>query len=195
VLPPGGTARAELRLGGSTLDEALGWLVTMLDNGARFARPSYEMPAHAVASGGVFGSDGRAARLELARWYATAAATLHRIVAATPGASPVRCWPHHFDIATLLRGPREGSTLGVGLSPGDGSYALPYWYVTPWPYPDPRALPPLASGGHWHRAGWFGAVLTGDAALAPATPAARAQALLDFLEAAVPACQEMLARA
>lgn len=61
----------------------------------------------------------------------------------------VRCWPHHFDIATLFT-LDEGDTdsarsVGTGLSPGDDSYAQPYLYCTPWPAP--AAL--TAAPGPW----------------------------------------------
>jgi hypothetical protein len=104
--------------------------------------------------------------------------------------SPVRCWPHHFDIATLVSipggAPGEVRTIGVGLSPGDGSYAEPYFYVTPWPAPDGPTLPELPAGAAWHRAGWFGAVLTGTAIFhdAEATPPARKRMIRDFLDGA-----------
>ena len=51
-------------------------------------------------------------------------------------------------------------TVGVGLSPGDTSYDEPYWYVSPYPYPDTANLPPLAGDGFWHTQHWVGAVLT-----------------------------------
>jgi hypothetical protein len=47
------------------------------------------------------------------------------------------------------------------MSPGDGSYSQPYFYVSPWPYPDVSTLPPLVLG-HWHTEGWVGAVLTAE---------------------------------
>ena len=52
-------------------------------------------------------------------------------------ATPVRCWPHHFDIATLLNiGQENLQSIGIGLSPGDSNNREPYFYVTMWPYPD-----------------------------------------------------------
>ena len=35
-------------------------------------------------------------------------------------------------------------------SPGDEHYAEPYFYVSPYPYPDLAALQPLPKFGHWH---------------------------------------------
>jgi len=54
-------------------------------------------------------------------------------------ASDVLCWPHHFDIATLVTFASDRSS-SVGLSPGDGSYDEPYYYVNVHPQPDPAQL-------------------------------------------------------
>jgi len=136
--------------------------------------------------------DGAAAAL-LADTFSMADRQLRALAAAVPGASPVRCWPHHFDIATLVAldsssTPGQFSrSIGVGLSPGDGSYSGGYWYATPWPYPAVSAWPPLAAGGVWHQAGWVGAVLP----LAHANgrdPASSGR----FLESALAACKDLL---
>jgi hypothetical protein len=90
---------------------------------------------------------------ELAKWYGNAALCLEAL------SSPIRCWPHHFDIATQI-GSGDRS-IGVGMSPGDGNYQQPYFYVSPFPYPDVASLPALASGT-WHTKEWVGAVLIGE---------------------------------
>lgn len=98
------------------------------------------------------------ARLD--RLYDDAAAVLEAW-RARRHASEVRCWPHHFDIATLQTLP-GGRTIGAGFLAGDAEIAEPYWYVTPYPYPENRnAFAPLPRG-EWHRQPWFGAVLRGD---------------------------------
>jgi len=193
-----GAPIAELPLAGRTFAEAAAWLASALraPAGTTLSLPPYEMPAHAIARGGAFAGEDRAGLGELARWYASADRLLRALARSTAGASPVRCWPHHLDIATLLAGPVAGSTIGVGLSPGDGGYGEPYWYVTPWPYPpEPPALPALPAGGRWHREGWFGAVLTGTRVLAAAaTPADRERAVSAFVAAAAGAARALLAR-
>ena len=146
VLDDTSNAIASKPLAGETLSSALSWLGVFFD-GATLRRPEHEMPPHAVADGAAFSGSGDP---ELARLYALADEVVSAI------ATPVRCWPHHFDIAALVT-VAEGRTIGIGLSPGDGSYPEPYWYVTPWPYPTGE-LPPLAHG-RWHREGWTGAVL------------------------------------
>ena len=83
-------------------------------------------------------------------------------------------------------------TVGLGLSPGDDAYAEPYWYVAPWPHPDAsRELPPLASGGHWHREGFTAAILTGSDFLAGGTAEDQPERLRDFLDAAFSACSRV----
>ncbi|HEY9597335.1 MAG TPA: hypothetical protein V6D33_06655, partial [Cyanophyceae cyanobacterium] len=36
----------------------------------------------------------------------------------------------------------------------------PYWYVSPYPYPETDNLPRLEGNGFWHTQYWVGAVLT-----------------------------------
>lgn len=102
---------------------------------------------------------------QLADWFDLAHTALAEVQMRL-GSSPVRTWPHHFDIATLLAldpgvEPEEARSVGIGLSPGDASISQPYFYVTPWPYPNSKAGPMLPWNGYWHSAGWFGAVLRG----------------------------------
>jgi hypothetical protein len=89
----------------------------------------------------------------LSRLYADAAKVLERVRAKEAGASPVRLWPHHFDVAILI------GQIGVGFLAGDVAIHEPYWYV--YNTPMPEQLPPL-SHGEWFRDHWTGAVLKGD---------------------------------
>lgn len=170
-----GRPHATKQLEGMTLDDALDWTVAQLEgvgepDASRAVIPDYEMPDHAVRRGAPFRKPDKARLEELARWYANAARLCGFVSENTLGASPVRCWPHHFDIATLVAldppgGDSEsGRSIGLGLSPGDGNYVEPYFYANPWPYPETReGHHPLAGGGHWHTEGWFGAVLPASA--------------------------------
>ncbi len=157
--------------------------------------PDYELPHHAVADGASFpaSSQMQAAWSELGAWFGGAHAALDAVRAHEPGASDVRCWPHHFDIATLIvhatgEGGSPTQTIGVGMSPGDESYAEPYWYVSPWPYPETGELPPLEGGAHWHREGFTAAILPGSRLLAATH---RAGALEAYLTSAVTACHRI----
>lgn len=132
--------------------------------GRALTRPGEGLPPHAVAGGAVFAPvDEELAAL--ASMYGDAAQVLERLRAKHPTASPVRCWPHHFDIALLITLP-EDRTIGAGFLGGDANIPEPYWYVYTHPVPE-NTLPPL-SFGRWYAGAWMGAVLEGrnDAATA-----------------------------
>jgi hypothetical protein len=146
-----------LALAGKTLDEGTAWLAKTLGT-ASLARPVHELPPHPAQHGEPFTGADPALRFFLARWFGTANRLFTMIASSDRRASPVRCWPHHFDLATLVQIDKDHS-VGVGLSPGDATYDEPYFYVTPWPYPAPDAGLAALARGHWHRDGFTGAVL------------------------------------
>ncbi|MCG8591094.1 MAG: hypothetical protein MJE66_17515 [Proteobacteria bacterium] len=204
LLDAEGRTLAETALAGRTREDALAWLaqeaaaagVPVPDRG--LAVPPYELPDHPVARGAAFEDENGAGRRELELWYALASTVLESLAHREPEASPVRCWPHHFDLATLIAVVRDDDgqatqTVGAGLSPGDETFAEPYFYVSPWPYPAPDALPRLSAGGHWHTQGFTAAVLSGSELLARSDdPHAGAAA---FVDAAVAASREALTAA
>jgi hypothetical protein len=197
VVIDGGRERSSMRLAGHTVQQALAWLgQEIADDEAALALPVHEMPPHPVGEGDVFSDAGTEARTELAAWFANAFALIRGVVADEPAASPVRCWPHHFDVASLITldpavGAEEARSIGIGFSPGDGSYDQPYFYVTPWPYPDTEDLPPLAASARWHTSGWTGAVLTADR-LISVPPDAQQRTARQALERGVAVCRELL---
>ena len=71
----------------------------------------------------------------------------------------------------------------------DDSYAEPYWYVGPYPYPPVIDLPPLAGGGHWHTEGWVGAVLPASDYIGATDQRPEVSA---FTDSAVAACRRLL---
>jgi hypothetical protein len=162
---------ASLELAGKTLAEALAWVRGALEkiHGPLATEPSiptHEMPPHPVGSGSPFATPDSEALEELARYYANASLFERVVSRNTLGASPVRCWPHHFDIATLVTldppgsDPEKARSIGFGMSPGDTNYDEPYFYINPWPFPERReGYAEVGGGGHWHTEGWFGAVL------------------------------------
>ena len=194
---------AEFSLDRKTLDEAYEWMgsaLTRFSDGVQgsLQRRDYDMPSHAVATGAMFSSAPRAEFEELSRWFANAHHALSRVKEEAAAASPVRCWPHHFDIATLInldsdRDPQHARSINVGLSPGDGSYDEPYWYVNPWPRPEDPELPEIEGGGHWHTEGWLGAVLPGSDLVAAGREATvQADGVDAFLNSALAAATRML---
>jgi hypothetical protein len=167
-----GAPVAALPLAGQRLEEAYEWLglgVATYFGGPPpvLEREPYELAEHAVAHGAPFSATAEGGLTELSALYARAAQLLDEATDAIVGASEVRCWPHHFDIASLITLERDEAgvpsrTVGVGMAPMGGGYDRSYWYVTPWPVPEEAMLPDLRHG-HWHTEGWTGAVLEGDA--------------------------------
>jgi len=125
---------------------------------------------------------------DLSRWFAGPADALEefrgKLIGLRPGPGPLLCWPHHFDIATLV--PLGEGKVGVGASPGDEFYAQPYFYVSPSRRFDGGALPELPPPGRWHTEGFFGAVVTGEELLALKD---RGPALLGFMTGAFEICR------
>lgn len=133
-----------------------------MDSSRFTLRRHYEIPPHPVDQGRTFdGSDGPAFD-EVAKWFANGFTVLNDLAHRTPQSSEVRCWPHHFDIGTLIDA-GTGRSIGVGLEPGDDYYNEPYFYVNMSPQPAAERVRSrsLAGGGAWHTTDWIGAVLPG----------------------------------
>jgi hypothetical protein len=193
-----GASVATLPLTGQRLEEAYEWLgvgVATYFGGPPpvLERAAYEIPEHAVGRGAPFPAGSDDALGSLAALYGSAADAIDEATDAIEGASEVRCWPHHFDIASLITLARDADgtptrTVGVGMSPMGGGYDRWYWYVSPWPAPVPAELPPLRLGS-WHTEGWTGAVLEGEAVVA-LPEGERAKAVSGFLTEAIDAAFE-----
>ena len=151
-----GSSEERTALAEMTLDDVRDWLSRSLPEYEK-ARPwpEYDLPHHPVSDGRAFEPD-KDSLAELTSLYSIAHRNLAQVSRSESG-SEVRCWPHHFDIATLIQ-LDDARSIGVGMTPGDGSYSQPYYYVSPWPYPEASNLREL-DNGHWHTRGWTGAVL------------------------------------
>jgi len=224
LLDAGGGVLYELPLAGRTLGETYDWLAARLAGllGTRLLgeleRPA-GLPAHPLADGARFDATDADAFAELARLFANADRALAAWAATWPGASAVRCWPHHFDIATLAPhapaspapealGPEspapapgsranpaaaeEARTVSAGMVPGDSGRAEPYFYVTPWPHPEAAEWPPLPGGASWNMDGWLGAALEAPRFMDPGEAAGQAAAVETFLRSAAAACRLLL---
>jgi hypothetical protein len=194
----GACARQSFALDGRADADARRWLgeqlgVRGLDARALDTKAPYEILDHPVTRGAAYGVSGSADALaDLTAWFANANASLDQVRdrMSTRGlaSSPVRTWPHHFDMAslTLLEGgsAEHARSVNAGFSPGDEHYQEPYFYVSLHPYPDDAKLPPLPAVGHWHTRGFT-------AAIAPASRIVEAKdhqtAAEAFLAAAVDA--------
>ena len=158
-------------LHGRTVSEAETWVrqqlsARRLDAATYTLKKHYTIPPHPVDGTAAFDASAASAFEQLRAWYADASVVIEALVAKTPNSSPVRCWPHHFDIATLIEvAPKTETapqkTISLGMEPGDGYYAEPYFYASM--YPSPSAVPQVAldGGGTWHSHEWIGAVLPG----------------------------------
>ncbi|MEO6781935.1 MAG: hypothetical protein ABI196_13680 [Bradyrhizobium sp.] len=204
VLHCGGNNALQFPLDGHTDRQARQWLGEVL--GARGLDPNlvdapspYAIPVHALTESGRYdAADVPHALAELAAWFANAESSLSRIqeqlIERKFAASEVRCWPHHFDLATLASLPaRDGETgyVGVGLSPGDGYYDEPYFYVSVYPKPDPATLPELPALGWWHTRDFTAGVAPAHQIMTAKSPKIESEG---FLSAAVEASIKILGK-
>lgn len=138
-----------------TSSAELPYTLTAPDNGANFAGVS----AATKALGD---------RYAQAQQVFNSIVTAHRDIAVQP--PQIRCWPHHFDLAVLFSleegDPETARSIGLGLSPGDETYAEPYFYCSPWPAPQPASLPDPMAPWHWHTQGFTSLVYPYSAPLA-----------------------------
>ena len=159
-----------LNLNSITYDDAFKWLTDKLSQRGfdpnRFSKKlPYQIPEYSTANGEPFKHANPETFAELQNYYSNAAFVLENISNKEKDVSPVQCWPHHFDIAALITvesnpDSEKSKSIGVGLSPGDESYSEPYFYISPWPYPENKDDLPKLNYGHWHKQGWFGGILT-----------------------------------
>ena len=189
VLDANAAVLSSLPLHGRTIADAANWIRARLSelgvDGREYTLTRhYVIPAHPVADGATFDASDRTRLEQLSRWFACASEAFESIRRATPEASEVRCWPHHFDIATLID-LGSGRTIGVGLEPGDVYYDEPYFYVNMTPQPAAAALTARLDGkGTWHTNEWIGAVLPGSRVVAGDDQSSQTNAFLSSAIAA-----------
>jgi hypothetical protein len=70
----------------------------------------------------------------IADWVAFGTVVLAELIESHPDADPepIRLWPEHFDVATVLGSEDDGARANYGASPGDEDHPEPYLYVGPW---------------------------------------------------------------
>lgn len=145
----------------------------------------FELPDYPDRSQQAFDSSDQAAFGLLGDAYANAYPCLESIVKSERGVSAIRTWPHHFDMAILLSLPDDKS-IGIGMSPGDDSYAVPYYYVNIWPYPSEEQIKDhTLRYGSWHTQGWTGMVLPLDEILNQNEASSQALIVKTFLDEAL----------
>ncbi len=154
-----GPAPQTLALDGRAEPEVRAWLAEVLaSRGLDTARLDvplpYEMPHNVVALGARYSIEELVDPLNaIAVWFSNGNAMLNAIrdglVKRQLKAPEVRCWPHHFDMDSLIHlgGNRA---VGSGFCPGDEFCDEPYFYISIYPEPYIPALPLLPPVGHWH---------------------------------------------
>ncbi len=156
---------ATFELNGKTQKQSLVWLEEQmvklgLDGNLLTIKLPYEIPTYPTAKRKDYKVENPDYFEEISNYFSNTNLVLNRIIEGDTNASEISCWPHHFDIATLITlndtGDSATSTsIGVGMSPGDGGYNEPYFYLTPWPYPKVADLPEIQGPGKWHTDGWL----------------------------------------
>jgi hypothetical protein len=124
----------------------------------------YELPESIVKLGNPFVKQDSEALEALTELYSLTSKLLQKAFGSVSAASEIRCWPHHYDLATLVtviahEDPEKAKSIGFGFSPGDGGYDEPYFYLTPWPYPPTEKLYEIRKPAFWNTEGWTGGVL------------------------------------
>lgn len=208
VIGSDGTEVASQAANGLSIDDLFAWLTRQTVDLTESALPKPltqaedGLPEPCVA-GQTFDLADDAALAELARYYSNSHPVLQEIVATNDHAAPVRTWPHHMDMATLIsldpgEDPETARSISFGMQPGDGSYAEPYYYSSPWPYPelDPSSSgwPTLEGGGAWHTEGFTAAVLVASNLVAAGDADAQRTALDDFARSAIEGNRSLLSR-
>ncbi len=188
-----------LALDGIAVGDVEAWLDKQLaDAGLEKASTislPYEMPPETTAIE-IYSSDGLADGMTaLSGWFAAAAAALSGFAERNSNfpPTPIRCWTHHYDLATEVNFQVSESddvtTIGLGFSPGDDNYDEPYFYVSPWSAVDQSELPAPSVFGHWHTDGFVGIVATASEIPSLDDPASE---IIGFLDEAFALCRGKL---
>lgn len=172
ILLDDGHGFSEFAMHGKTEAEAIAWYNSELkssnfDPASFTMKRHYEIPETQQASGAAYNLFDAVPFLGFSNHFANADLLLRNIADQNAGSSEVRCWPHHFDLGMLITveendDPEKMKSVGVGFSPGDDNYDEPYYYVSPWPYPQHSLLinDELPGGAKWHTDGFVSAILT-----------------------------------
>jgi hypothetical protein len=150
----------------------------------------YDMPSHPIASGVKYSIANLVAALrDLSVWYANANSVLghvrQQLVTRGHDAPEVRCWPHHFDLDSLISLGGD-QTTGMGFAPGDEYYDEPYFYVSIYPEPKGMTLPEMPPIGHTHTHEFLAAIALASKIVAEKDQAKQTEAfVIGSLEVAI----------
>jgi len=143
---------------GATPDELTQWIRGVVEArigpARQAARAAPDLPEHELAHGATFSEPG-IALAQLAATYDSTDRVLRSLGSSVLASDPPRCWPHHFDLASLAIVERDRKdsmtkTIGVGVTPPDGLEPAGYWYVSPWQRAgELHAGRPALTAGRW----------------------------------------------
>ncbi|MEP4532356.1 MAG: DUF5996 family protein [Cyclobacteriaceae bacterium] len=160
---------SQIQLLGKSQNQLLIWLEEQigkleLDASDLTMNLPYDLPDYDSKGSSVFSAEQQMV-LELSKYYHNTYVVLKEVCKSlSKDDFTIQTWPHHFDLAVSIivkdtGDPETDSTVSLGMSPGDGEFSEPYFYVNTWPHVNTRELPKLASGAKWHEESWTGAVL------------------------------------
>ena len=161
----------QTEIAGKTKSEAFQWFKSNLhklgfdqDNFEYFKH--FSLPYHEIDNGVSFVNLSSTIRNTLTKMQTNASIALHECIESLGlgTLSPVRIWPHHFDMASLIiietdvdHNPTK--TIGIGWAMPDDEIDEPYFYTNHWIKKEERNydnLPSLNSCGKWHTSSWVG---------------------------------------
>ena len=198
LLDADNTTLVSYALDGHTQDEAVDGLKDILrkkgfDASGMTMKKHYEIPETTQGRGEAYHLFNPAAFAALTAHFNNAQLEMERVAVQQSGASDIRLWPHHFDIGLLLSlsAGDDAKSISMGFSPGDVHYDTPYYYVSPWPYPEKDKLDDddLQSGGYWHKDDFIAAILLAKDYTATENPE---ETISGFLDSAVRSCNTLL---
>ena len=169
IITESNVVSSEFKLHKQTNQQAFAWLTKQLHelqpDGAVLKLIEYDydpLPEYPVAHGAAFDASDVEAFSEYAHYFDNVLLILASYRGSND-ATPLRVWPHHFDIALEIPAPQkehEDATIGLGLCPTDSSHPAPYWYMATYPYTDPSNTSELTPPGSWYvGTSWQGAAL------------------------------------
>ncbi|MEM7549115.1 MAG: DUF5996 family protein [Bacteroidota bacterium] len=153
---------------GKTYEEAFEilkekWSRAGFDTGRFELELPYEIPTYPETDGVTFKIDNPKAAEIIIKCFDTTQTLLEKFKKQHEHVDQIKCWPHHFDLATLKTFPKKykDASIGIGFSPGDESIKEPYFYVNCWPYPNSDSLEvKKLNYGSWNLERWVGTTLT-----------------------------------
>ena len=181
-------------LDGKTKAEAMIWLMNELiklgaDATLFTSKLPFTIPFHPIAEEKPFQHPEDEILKELSNYYENAYYLLKQLKSLFQDITQVRCWPHHFDIATRIVLDRDEkknikNTIGIGFSPADEYCGEPYYYINMWPSIQLKnnQLSEIKSVGKWNNRDWTGIILPVSDIFAEEKGISQSMLVKDFLE-------------